>query len=111
MIDTPEKRSIISGIGMSRIGRRTGIPDIELTVESARTAIEDAGLTVADIDGLATYPGPMGVPAGFSGAGAYEVIDALRLHPGWYGSGIETSGQLGSVINALTRSPCRLRCK
>jgi acetyl-CoA acetyltransferase len=28
------------------------------------------------------------------------VIDALRLNCGWYGSGIETSGQLGSVINA-----------
>jgi len=28
------------------------------------------------------------------------VMDALRLHCGWYGSGLETSGQLGSVINA-----------
>ena len=37
---------------------------------------------------------------GFSGAGAYDVIDALRLNCGWYGSGLETSGQLGSVINA-----------
>src|SRR5260370_30027636 len=42
----------------------------------------------------------MGTPAGFSGAGAYEVMDALRLNCGWYGSGLETSGQLGSVINA-----------
>jgi len=40
------------------------------------------------------------MPAGFSGAGAYEVMDALRLNCGWYGSGLETSGQLGSVINA-----------
>ncbi|HYL52707.1 MAG TPA: thiolase family protein, partial [Acidimicrobiia bacterium] len=34
------------------------------------------------------------------GAGAYEVMDALRLKCGWYNSGLETSGQLGSVINA-----------
>jgi acetyl-CoA acetyltransferase len=27
-------------------------------------------------------------------------MDALRLDLGWYGSGLETSGQLGSVINA-----------
>ena len=27
-------------------------------------------------------------------------MDALRLNCGWYGSGLETSGQLGSVINA-----------
>ena len=42
----------------------------------------------------------MGTPAGFTGAGAYDVMDALRLNCGWYGSGLETSGQLGSVINA-----------
>ena len=34
----------------------------------------------------------MGTPAGFSGAGAYEVLDALRLNVGWYDSGLETSG-------------------
>ena len=56
--------------------------------------------TTADIDGLSTYPGPMGTPAGFCGAGAYDVMDALRLNCGWYGSGLETSGQLGSVMNA-----------
>ena len=27
-------------------------------------------------------------------------MDALRLNCGWYGSGLETSGQLGSVVNA-----------
>ena len=50
MMDFPEKRSVISGIGISRIGRRTGIPGIELTQESALAAIADAGLTPADID-------------------------------------------------------------
>ena len=54
MTDFPEKRSVISGIGISRIGRRTGISGIELTAESSRQAIADAGLTPADIDGLAT---------------------------------------------------------
>ena len=38
MIATPEKGAIISGIGISRIGRRTGIPHVELTVESSRRA-------------------------------------------------------------------------
>ncbi|HTL85870.1 MAG TPA: thiolase family protein [Acidimicrobiia bacterium] len=95
-----ERRACISGVGQSDIGRRLFRDPLELTLDACLAAIDHAGLTVADIDGLATYPGPMGVPAGFSGAGAYEVIDALRLHPGWYGSGIETSGQLGSVINA-----------
>jgi acetyl-CoA acetyltransferase len=95
-----ERRTCISGVGQSDIGRRLGRDPLELTLDACLAAIEDAGLTTADIDGISTYPGPMGTPAGFSGAGAYDVMDALRLNCGWYGSGLETSGQLGSVINA-----------
>ena len=40
-----EKDAIISGLGISRIGRRTGIPGLELTLEAVRAAIDDAGLT------------------------------------------------------------------
>ena len=95
-----ERRACISGIGQSEIGRRLFRDPLELTLDGCLAAIDHAGLTTADIDGLSTYPGPGGMPAGFSGAGAYEVIDALRLNCGWYGSGLETSGQLGSLVNA-----------
>jgi acetyl-CoA acetyltransferase len=95
-----ERRACISGVGQSDIGRRLGRDPMELTLDACLAAIEDAGLTTAEIDGLSTYPGSMGTPAGFSGAGAYDVIDALRLNVGWYNGGLETSGQLGSVINA-----------
>jgi acetyl-CoA acetyltransferase len=95
-----ERRACISGVGQSDVGRRLGRDPMELTLDACLAAIDDAGLTSADVDGVSTYPGPMGTPAGFSGAGAYDVIDALRLNCGWYNSGLETSGQLGSVINA-----------
>src|SRR3954463_5213100 len=96
----PEYSTVISGVGQSDIGRRLGRDPLELTLDACLAAIEDAGLTTAEIDGLSTYPGAGGTPAGFSGAGAYDVIDALRLNCGWYNGGLETSGQLGSVINA-----------
>ncbi len=95
-----ERRACVSGVGQSDIGRRLGRDPMELTLDACLAAIDHAGLTVADIDGLSTYPGPMTTPAGFSAAGAYDVIDALRLNVGWYQGGLETSGQLGSVINA-----------
>ncbi|MCU1458460.1 MAG: acetyl-CoA acetyltransferase [Actinomycetia bacterium] len=95
-----EQRSVITGIGQSAVGRRLGVDPLELTLDSVLDAIEDAGLTTKDIDGVSTYPGPMDNPPGFSGAGAYDIMEALRLNVGWYGSGLETSGQLGSVINA-----------
>jgi acetyl-CoA acetyltransferase len=95
-----ERRACISGVGQSDIGRRLHRDPLELTLDACLAAIDDAGLTTAEIDGISTYPGPMGTPAGFSGAGAYDVMDALRINCGWYNSGLETSGQLGSVINA-----------
>src|SRR3546814_7168318 len=51
---TPESRSIISGIGISQIGRRLGLPALALTADASRQAIADAGLTASDIDGIAT---------------------------------------------------------
>jgi acetyl-CoA acetyltransferase len=62
--------------------------------------VDDAGLDLGDIDGVSTYPGLMSAPRGFTGAGAIDVIDALRLNADWHDSGAETSGQLGSVMKA-----------
>jgi len=95
-----ERRTCISGIGQSRIGRRLDVSPLELTLDACLAAVDDAGLTVKDIDGLSTYPGAMGGAAGFTGAGAVQVHDALRLELDWHDSGIETPGQLGSVIKA-----------
>src|SRR3954464_2149883 len=95
-----ERRAMISGVGQSAIGRRLYRDPLELTLDGCLAAIEDAGLTTKDIDGISTYPGPMGTPAGFSGAGAVDVHDALRLELGWWSGGLERPGQLGSVINA-----------
>src|SRR3954466_15734706 len=95
-----ERRACISGAGQSDIGRRLGRDPFELTLDACLAAIEDAGLTTNDIDGISTYPGAMDNPRGFSGGGTYDVMDALRLQCGWYNGGLETSGQLGSVINA-----------
>ncbi len=95
-----EKRACITGVGQSDVGRRLFRDPMELTLDACLAAIDHAGLTTKDIDGLSTYPGSLAMPPGFTGAGAYDVIDALRLNCGWYSGGLETSGQLGSVINA-----------
>jgi 3-oxoacyl-[acyl-carrier-protein] synthase III len=52
-----ERDAVISGIGRSVVGRKLGRTGLSLTVESALQAIDDAGLSRDDIDGLATYPG------------------------------------------------------
>jgi acetyl-CoA acetyltransferase len=95
-----ERRACITGIGQSDVGRRLFRDPLELTLDACLAAVADAGLELADVDGLSTYPGLQPQPPGFSGASAVQVHDALRLRLDWYDSGLETSGQLGSVIKA-----------
>ena len=52
--DIVEQGAIVSGIGISRIGRKTGIAGHRPDRRIVREAIADAGLSPADIDGIAT---------------------------------------------------------
>jgi acetyl-CoA acetyltransferase len=92
-------KAVVTGIGQSQVGRRLGRSGIALTAEACLRAIADAGLTPDDIDGVATYPGAMS-EAGFSGASANELHDALGLRTRWHLGTGETAGQLGPVMDA-----------
>lgn len=92
MKDFPEKRAILSGVGISRIGRRTGIPGLELTRQAGAAAIADAGLTPADIDGIATLgETPLGEAARALGIGEVR----------YRGGGFDTGGLLSPVMSAF----------
>jgi acetyl-CoA acetyltransferase len=95
-----EDRVAITGIGMSQVGRRLMRPPVSLTVEACRAAVEDAGLTMDDIDGLSTYPGGA-VGGGIGEGGIPAVEEALRINPVWHNGTMETPGQLGSVVAAM----------
>jgi acetyl-CoA acetyltransferase/uncharacterized OB-fold protein len=94
-----EDRVALTGVGQSRLGRRLMVDPLSLSVEACRKAVEDAGLTFADIDGLATYPGP--AQPGFSEGGIHGVEEALQLRPTWVNGGSETPGQNGSIMTAM----------
>src|SRR5277367_3996222 len=85
-----EKDAILSGIGISRIGRRTGIPGLDLTMEAVRAAIADAGLVPADIDGIATL----------GDTPAEEVNAELQIDATDCGTGFGTGGLLSPVMSA-----------
>jgi len=95
-----EREAVISGIGQSEVGRRIYRDPLDLTVDAVLEAVADAGLTLDDVDGVATYPGNMDQPPGFSGVGVVELQDALRLELDWHAGGLESPSQLGSVITA-----------
>ncbi|GAB2960685.1 OB-fold domain-containing protein [Streptomyces pseudoechinosporeus] len=100
---TPEKfedKVAITGIGASELGRRLMIPPLSLTVRACERAIADAGLTLDDIDGLATYPGA-GPFGGFAEGGITALESALGIRPTWHNGGGETFGPGGSLIAAM----------
>ncbi|HEY3879073.1 MAG TPA: thiolase family protein, partial [Trebonia sp.] len=86
-----ERGACITGVGMSPIGRRTGIAGTDLTAAAARAAIADAGLRPADIDGIAS----MGdTPVG-------EAARAVGIDAAWSGGGFDTGGLLSPLMSAF----------
>ena len=96
-----EKEVAITGIGQSAVTRGTDRSPLDLTIDAALEAIADAGLTRADIDGVATWPAGGSESQGFAPVGSPMLQDALRLDVNWYLGTGETSGQLGAVFNAI----------
>jgi acetyl-CoA acetyltransferase len=45
----------IAGIGATEFSKDSGRSELKLAVEAARAALEDAGLTPADVDGMCTF--------------------------------------------------------
>ncbi len=94
------KEAYITGIGQSQVGQKLTRHPLLLTMDAIREALDDSGLSLADIDGISTYPGKMSGYLGFSPVGAEDLIDALHLKVRWYNGGMETSAQLGAVATA-----------
>jgi acetyl-CoA acetyltransferase len=95
-----EQAAVISGIGLSEVGRRLNRDPWTLMAQAALAALEDAGLDRADVDGVSTYPGPSWSTPGLTGGGVDDLRSLLGLSLRWYAGGGETPGQLGSVVTA-----------
>ena len=91
MVDIWERKAIIAGIGISDTGRNTGVPGLDLTRAAATEAIEDAGLTPSDIDGISTL-GDTPYP---------DVIADLGLEIRYSGGGYGRAGLLSPVVSAF----------
>ncbi len=94
------REAYVTGIGMSEVGVRLARSPLALTVDAVREAIADAGLTLDQIDGVATYPGKMPSFLGFSPVGSDELIETLGLRTRWHVGAAEATAQLGAIAEA-----------
>ncbi|MDP6316517.1 MAG: thiolase family protein [Pseudomonadales bacterium] len=87
---------LIAGVGNSPFGKLTGRTALDLEVEAAVKAMEDAGLNPQDVDGLVTDPGPaQGIVNGIT-PHYLALGQLLGLDPSYTGS--EILGGAGSVV-------------
>ena len=56
----------IVGIGESEYSKHSGMSEVALTFKAAKRAVDDAGLTVKDIDSVITIFGSGATPEDFS---------------------------------------------
>ena len=91
---------VVAGVGYSQVGRSTGRSEGSLAVEASTTALADAGLSVADIDGIAMWPDRVG--SVFEGPSLAYMYRALGLSDVRYHQAMGAGpGQFASVIGAV----------
>ncbi len=61
----------VSGVGISKISRSSQTPLAALALDAVKAAVEDSGLKMSDIDGLATYPS---LPAS-----GHAIVDGISI--------------------------------
>jgi acetyl-CoA acetyltransferase len=95
------REAYITGVGQSQIGQKLTRHPLLLTLDAFREALDEAGLTIGQIDGVSTFPGRMGAYLGFSPVGADDVIEAFGIRARWRLGALEISSQLGAVAAAV----------
>ncbi len=93
-----KQKAAIAGVGHTAFGRLPDRTAFDLEVEASKLAIEDAGLSPDDIDGLITDPGPNqgildGITPHYLALGHY-----LGLDPDYTGSDILGGASSAAII-------------
>ncbi|MEZ5742620.1 MAG: thiolase family protein [Sphingomonadaceae bacterium] len=100
----------ITGVGQSEVGVRLERHPLLLTIDAIQEALDEAGLTKDQIDGVFTYPGKSHGYLGFSPVGAEDVIEAMGIKSKWHMGGGELPAQLaaiGTAVQAVKEGLCR----
>jgi acetyl-CoA acetyltransferase len=92
----------ITGLGQSDVGVRLTRSPMGLTKDAIQEALADAGLTLDQIDGVASYPGKAHGYLGFSPVGVDEVIEQFGIKARWHFGGGEIPAQLSAIAEAAS---------
>lgn len=96
-------KPIVSGIGISDIGRRTNTPGLQLTLQAVNAAIADAGITPGELDAIVTLgDGPAAVLQQSLGISAEPLdnptADTGLFAPLTHGANLIASGRARHIL-------------
>ena len=94
-----ERDACITGQGMSAIGRKVNKPAIDLALDAIMGAIDHAGLSVDQIDGLCTNPAVSETP-GMTPVPLRDIKNGLGLRLNWFASVQEGPSTLSAIMTA-----------
>jgi len=91
------------GVGYSKTGRRTGLGSWQLAIQACTAAMEDAGMTPADIDGVALLWGVAGpAPGGLDVIDPMDLGYTLGITPlNWYVAASPSPAYVGTAVQAI----------
>lgn len=90
----------ITGVGQSEVGVRLTRHPLLLTVDAVKEALDEAGLTVDQIDGVCTFPGKVSSFLGFSPVSSDDLIEAMGIKSKWHTGAMEQPAQLSAIATA-----------
>jgi acetyl-CoA acetyltransferase len=108
--NTTGREAYITGVGQSEVGVRLQRHPLLLTIDAVREALDEAGLTIEQIDGVFTFPGKVPSFLGFSPVSSDELIEALNIKSKWHNGAMEQGAQLsaiGAAAMAVKQGLCR----
>ncbi len=91
------------GVGYSTTGRRTGLTSWQLAIQACKAAMDDAGMTPADIDGVALLWGVAGPePAGLDVIEPMGLGYTLGISPlNWYAAASPSPAYVGAAVQGI----------
>lgn len=96
----PRYNAAITGVGMSKIGRDVNLPAINMTVDAIMSAVDHAGLSIEEIDGLSTQPGFSETP-GMAPVPLSDLKNTLGLKLNWFTSVQEGASTMSAIMNPV----------
>ena len=94
----------IVGVGETEYMRGSGVTTRVLGTRAVRSAIEDAGLTTADVDGMMSYSGNDSTMSPFI---AGDLGIRLNFHMDVHGGGSSIEALVGIAMGVIEAGMCR----